>query len=341
MELFLAICVVDQTYISTFNNRTYPGPLDNHWTLLLQYVPKDARHTEEQISVEQQLQKQPENYAILVRQHSGSEQQKEVKITLSSPETSYKVIDITLSPSGQRAKGCKAKVTVDNQEVQMSDQWSYDVKDDFIQIYSLPNGEVKVEVDDAFYAIYDGYRVKLTVVNGKFRDSIRGLCGAFNDDPHGDFLTSENCIASDYKQFIKSFELEGPEGPQQRKQFSGATNECVPRQVPLYVNVISDRDAGRKGRSGGFGSPSQGTRFQTQYVESDGEICFTIRPVPVCNSKNQPHGWVRKSVPVHCVQKSNVAQLWKSQIDKGASPDFSHKKESRTVQIKLPQKCPH
>lgn len=351
MKLLIAICVVDQTHISTFSNQTYPAPLEHQWTLLLHYVPKDARHTEGQIPVEQQLQRQPENYAVLVRQQSGSGQQKEVKITLSSPKTDYKVIDITLEPSAHgtkgsskgsakgSSKGCKAKVTVDNQQVSVSDQQSHDIKEGYIQIYSLPNGEVKVEIHEAFYAIYDGNRVKLTVVNGKFRDSIRGLCGAFNDDPSSDFLTPQNCIACDYRHFIKSYALEGSEGQQQLAKFPGANSQCVAKQVPLYVNVISDRDAGRKGHSGGSGSPSKGTRFQTRYVETDIEICFTIRPVPVCNSSSQPRSLLRKSVSVHCVQKSNVALLWKSQIDRGASPDFSHKKESKTVHIELPQSC--
>lgn len=338
--LFPAICVMDKTYMSTFNNKTYPAPLGNYWTLLLHYVPKDARHSEQQLSVQEQLMYEPEQYAVLARQHSGSDQQKEIKITLNSPETEYKVIDITLSPASQRGSGSpKGNVKVNDQQVQVNDDQSSDVKDGYIQIYSLPNGEVKVEVKDAFYAIYDGYRVKLTVVNGKFRDSVRGLCGAFNDDPSSDFLTSENCIARDHEQFIKSFEVEGSEGEQQRKQFAGRTQECILKDVPLYANVISEQDAGQGKPSGVSGRPPKGTRFQTRYVENGEEVCFTIRPVPVCNSKSQQRGSVRKSVPVHCVQNGNVAQLWMNQINRGASPDFSHKKESRTVQIELPQSC--
>ncbi|XP_018565741.1 vitellogenin-like [Anoplophora glabripennis] len=340
LHTYRPICVVDKTYVSTFNNKTYPVPLGNYWTLLLQHVPKEARHGDQQLSVEEQLMYEPEHYAILARQHQGSDQHKEIKITLSSPETEYKVIDITLSPASQRdSRAAKANVKVDDQQVQVNDEQSYDVKKGYIQIYALPNGEVKVEVENAFYAIYDGYRVKLTVVNGKFRDSVRGLCGAFNDDPASDFMTSENCIARDYQEFVKSFELEGSEGEQQRKQFAGRTEQCVPKEVPLYVNVISEKDAGHGKHSGDSGRSSKGTRFQTRYVENGGEVCFTIRPVPVCNSRSQQRGAVRKSVPVHCVQKSNVAQLWINQINRGASPDFSHKKESKTVQIELPQSC--
>ncbi|KAJ8936451.1 hypothetical protein NQ314_012313 [Rhamnusium bicolor] len=341
LHTYRPICVVDHTHSSTFNNKTYPTPIDKHWTVMLQYVPKEARHQERQLSVEEQLTSQTENYAVLVRKNSGSKKQKDIKITFSSPKTDFKVVDITMNPAQEQGYiGKKVRVTIDGKEVQVSDKQSHDINDDYVQIYGLPNGEVKFEIKGVFYTIYDGERVKLTVLDGKFRDSVRGLCGAFNDDKARDFLTSENCIAGDFQKFVRGYEIEGSEGEQQRQRFSRKSHECVPVITPLFANVISEWDTGRRDKYAGSGrSSGKYTRFQTRYVEQNGEICFTIRPMPVCSSKSRERDFIKKNVAVHCVQKSNVAQLWKNQIDKGSSPNFSHKKETKTVEMELPQSC--
>ncbi|GLV41988.1 hypothetical protein CBL_10147 [Carabus blaptoides fortunei] len=80
---------------------------------------------------------------------------------------------------------------------------------------------------------------------------------------------------------------------------------------------------------------------QTQYVEEDNgqTLCFTVRPLPVCRSGCQASKKIVKNVEVHCVQKSNVSQLWKNQIEKGASPDFSLKPVTKSIKIKVAQSC--
>ncbi|KAJ8955349.1 hypothetical protein NQ318_003443 [Aromia moschata] len=330
LQTYRPICVVDKAHISTFSNRTYPASLDKHWTVALQYIPQDARHYEEPKSVQEQLRTQPENFVVFVRQ---SGQGRDVKITFSSPETDYKLMDITMS-SGQGSSGMKTKVNVNGQEVQVSGHSSHDIGEGYVQIYGLPNGEVKVEVRDWFYVISDGERMKLTALNGRFRNSVRGLCGVFNDDEANDFLTPGNCIVGDYKQFIKSYDIESGEGRGQTQTHSKGSHECVPKEVPLYADVISNRLWSQRSQHSG-----DCTLLQTRYVEEYGQICFTIGEMPVCRGHCRQRGTITNNVPVHCVKNSNAAQLWKKQIDQGQSPDFGHKKETKITRIELPQSC--
>ncbi|CAH0562627.1 unnamed protein product [Brassicogethes aeneus] len=327
-------CVVDHTEANTYSNRTYSiRSLPNQWTVMMQYVPEKARQEQQSVNGQEQLKRQLENYLVMVRQNKENPKQKDVKITFNEPRTQGKTLEITMQPaqSGQLSDvKPKAKVFVGQQQVQVNSQQSHDIQGDLVQIYALPNGEVKVEVRGKFYAIYDGERVKLTLQNGQFRDQIRGLCGQWNGQKSTEFQTPENCIVRGEREFIQSWNAEQPQ-KQQRQQ-------CY-RQEVLYANVVSkqDRGYGQERQNQHQHSGDMCTKYQTRYVEQNGEICFTIRPMPVCQC--QQRGTITKNVAVHCIKQSNVANLWKSQIKNGASPDFGSKTETRKIQMELPQQC--
>ncbi|CAH1153579.1 unnamed protein product [Phaedon cochleariae] len=337
VQTYRPACVVDQTEVNTFSNWSYPIEISRHWTLLLQYIPKEARHQER--TVEEQLRSQLVNQAVLIRQNQESSRHRDVKITLSAPQTEFKVVDIEMTPNqNQGSSEPKARVTVNGKQVRISDKASHDVAKGYIQIYALPNGEVKVEITNGFYVIYDGERVRVNMVNSQYRGAVRGICGQYNDQKSEEFLTSEDCYARDSRKFVKSLELEGQEGQQFRREFAGRNQHCVERRVPLFVDVISDADAHRQVSSDRH-QQGKCTHFKTRYVQENGNICFTLRALPVCSSSCHPRGYVTQNVPMHCIQKSNVAQLWKDQIDRGASPDFSGKKEHKSITMTVPQSC--
>nr|XP_023016640.1 vitellogenin-like [Leptinotarsa decemlineata] len=335
---FRPMCVVDKSKVVTFSNLTYPAKISKHWTVMLQYVPKESR-LEPQHTIETQLRSQLENYAVLVRQDADSSK-KDFKITVSSPKTKFRVVDIELRTKAQpRASEPRVRVIINGKDVPINENESYDMHENYIQIYALPNREVKVEILNAFYMVYDGERARLSITDNKFKDSTRGLCGQFNQQKNEDFLTSENCIARDPSKFVKSFEAEGEEGKKVRDEFSQKTMQCVDREIPSYVDVVSNDVGYSSYYSKSSIHHSKCTVFQTRYVQQNGDICFTIRALPVCSSHCHATGYVSKNVPVHCVHKSHVAELWKSQIDKGSSPDFSNKEEHKSVSVRVPQNC--
>lgn len=302
---------------------------------MFQVIPKTPLLEDDNQSVEGQLKYQPENYAVLVKRRSENET--DVKITLSSPETKFEVIDVTMTHRQQQGSNdVRAKISIDGNDVQVPDDTSYDYEHGFIKVFKLPTGEVRLEIRNKFVVLYDGVRIKLSVIDHKFRDSIRGICGQFNYHKNEEFLTPNNCFVQDFHKFIKSYEVEGSQGEQVREQFrSGRNMECVTKTGPHYVDAVTASNK-RSWREGGS---DQCTAFQNKYIQQNGEVCFTIRPMLVCVGGCQPTATTVKDVPVHCVQKSGVTELWKNQIDQGASPDFSEKLETRRVSIQSPVNC--
>ncbi|XP_050313480.1 vitellogenin [Anthonomus grandis grandis] len=322
-------CVIDQTTAQTFSNKTYSVNLDKEPTVVMQYVPKDARVNGQQSkSVEQLLRESIENYVVLVRQVAAN--QKEVIINLNHPRTQGKTVKIEMKPSEDRQKSARnpaAKVTIDGQEMHFDDKQIADKCDGYVQVYALPNGEVKLEVEDAFYLIYDGQRVKVTATGNKLRDSVYGLCGRFSQDKHEDFTVPSNCVTRDTRKFVESYQVE--KGQQWR---NSPSEQCIKKVLPLYTNVISNQN-GSQMRT----KLASGTVMKHRYIEENGEICFTIRPLPVCNTSVKQV--VTKNVPVHCIQGTKTAYYYKSLIDQGGNPDFSRKSETRTARMEVAAQC--
>ncbi|EFA11425.1 Vitellogenin-like Protein [Tribolium castaneum] len=334
-DTYRPICVVDKTQTSTWDNKTYPSSFSNGWTVLLHYVPRRPSSSQNKPyeSVQEQLNELVESYIVYARASEQSHSQKEIQIVLQMPCTNGKVVKIAMKPS---SKG--PKVLIDEQEVKYDTEHASDAYDGAIQIYGLPNQEVKLEIRDAFYAIFNGQTLKLTATNSKFRDASRGLCGTFTGEQETDFLGPDNCIIHAPEKFIESYTI-GQQLMQRGSKMRRSDNEkqCYFKKV-YYANYISNQDAGRviDAERRGRGSCS---KLQTRYVEENGEICFTIRPLPVCKSRCQQRGTIYKNVQVYCSRSTSSTNLWKNEIQKGASPDFSLQQVSKTIQMEMPKEC--
>lgn len=285
----------------------------------MQYVPQDARgNNQQRLRPAEQLRRQAENFAVLVRELSSHH--KEMKVIFNHPTTEGKSVEIDM----QYNEGSLPTVLVDNQKVQYDENKAADFFDGYVEVYGLPSYEAKLEIRDWFYIIYDGSCVKLTATSDKLYDSIVGLCGRFSNDKNEDFWTPSNCIVRSPKAFVESFKVEGSRQNQEPQ-------DCIRKELPLYTDVITSRDFERKGNH------ASRIRHRNRYIEQNGEICFTIRPVAECKSKTRKT--LSKNVPVHCISKSKTAYYLKNQIDQGGNPDFSHKPESKTMQMEIPQDC--
>ncbi|CAG9759824.1 unnamed protein product [Ceutorhynchus assimilis] len=318
-------CVIDRNAAQTFSNRTYPLSLGKGWTMMMLYMPEHARlDGERRVDPVQQLKEQQETFVVLIKE--TSEDLREMKIVFSHPTTEGKTVEINMKPTEQRS-GAAVSVLVDGEEVHFNENKAADFFNGFMEIYSLNKGELKMEIRDWFYLIFDGERVKLTALNDKLRDSITGLCGRFSDDKYEDFQTPQNCIVRSMEKFVASYQVEG-------RQETQSPRECIRKELPLYTDVISKRDyEGRRSTE----ETSNKMELRNRYTEQNDDICFTIHPVPEC--KNGARKTVTKNVPVHCVSNSKTAYYLKSQIDQGGNPDFSHKSETKTIRMEIPQQC--
>nr|UXX33469.1 vitellogenin-like protein [Holotrichia oblita] len=322
-QVYYPFCTVDHSAVSTFDNKTYPASLSSSWAVLFHYVPDYAQQLEVDES-EQREKVQYEEHVILSR---GSDE-KEIKLTIRAPETQSKLVELNLKPS---QPGQHPKVLEDTTELRYSEKKAAHLQENYIKVYGLPNEEVKVEVGDDYYVIYDGHRVKITVTDDKFTDSLRGLCGTYSGDESKDFTGPKNCIIRKPEDFVYSYTIDPPH--------LSKVEDCEPVEYN-YVKVVSQKDMGDE-QSWQRGEESSGscTKHQTQFNQESDQVCFTLHPLPVCKSSCKARGTITKKVNVHCIEKSNVAELWMKQIKKGASPDFSLKAPHKSISFEVPQKC--
>lgn len=332
---------MDKSEAYTFDGSEYSLTLNNYWTVLMQYVP--LRSSDDSYSsVEEQLKHEIENYVVLARRSSQGSNNKDVKIVVSTPNTEGKVVEITLKPhSGSEYP----QVFVNNKQVTVRQNGDSETFYKQVTILGLPNKEVYVRVHDDFYVIYDGSRVKITTLGIKLRNRVRGLCGNFNSYTSDDFTTSSNCVVREPKEFIASYTVlkDGEYSPEVAEYTRNSQkNKCVYKKTPLYVNYVKSQEEythSSKHHHKSQQPSSSCMKYQTRYVVENGQICFTIRPLNVCRPECSEENTVYKSVEVHCVQNRNVASLWKNQIDRGASPDFSQKPVTKSVQLRVPHSC--
>lgn len=325
--------MVDSSAVNTLDNRTYPTDLPKDWVVLLHYVPRRPSSMKNRpiLSVPEQLNQQIESYIVYGRAYGDA--QKEIKMVIQSPNTLGQVIDITLKP---RESSGYPRLFVNNEEIMYDNQGKH-TYDKYMQAYKLPNQEIKVYVYESFNVVYDGVRAKLEITHDKFRDASRGLCGTFTNEQETDFTHPGNCISHNAEVFVAKNTV--PEKQRTKRMndmlmIQAEEKKCYRKSV-RYVKVVSAQDSGVMSDD----IYSSGMEYRTQYVESEGQTCFTISPVPVCKEGYKQVERLSRAVPAHCVQSSQLARSLRTQIDQGANPSFRSKPQNRKVMMTMAKRC--
>lgn len=346
---FIAICALNSKIVSTLDNNTYAPLLDsNAWSVLLQYVPRIPSDVNiepkkpflqsPQLALEQ-LRQLSESYIVLVRPQNSN--QREVRLLFVSEQTESKLAEIRIQPVSNN----RPTVEVNSKDVQFSEQQAANLYNGFVEVYALPNMEVKIELEGVLSVISNGETVRITTFNSKFRDAARGLCGTFTGEPHTDFLTPSNNIVEDVDDFVSSYSISAQNMTQRQsvsyqQRVSSSEEQEQDSQYgqkqshrPRYISKIGHLANKHSNRANSC------VRTQTRYVEEDNEICFTIKPLPVCKSRCRVDGHISKQVPVRCVPRNQSALLWKNQILQGDSPNFTEQEATKYVTMNTPRRC--
>lgn len=62
-------------------------------------------------------------------------------------------------------------------------------------------------VRETLAIFFDGMRVKIVILDNKFRGTIQGLCGNFNGEIHDEFLIPEGCILENDNYFPEYYTI--------------------------------------------------------------------------------------------------------------------------------------
>lgn len=295
------------------------------------HVPLHARDAEFVDKGLKHYMESQSNYVIFVKEVPS--QQKEVKIYLRTPQTKNVKVEIDLKPMN----GEYPTVLIDNQLMRYSKKEIAKMFDDYIQVYALPHGEVVINIMGEFSVIYDGSRVKVRLDSDRYYNEVRGICGNANAMVADDMRAPEDCILRTSSDLIDAYTLPANTSSTNLKH-NQYKSGCYQYNY-LYTNVISHDNLESDDLNLSHKGLRSCSKQQTRYMIDRDQVCFTIKPLPQCQPSCRPTKTISRSVPVHCVKKTNVSQLWMMQIDKGASPDFGLKKATKSMSFNVPQSC--
>ena len=106
--------------------------------------------------------------------------------------------------------------------------------------------------------------------------------------------------------------------------------------------MINERDTGRENQQSdepNSGENKHCTHHRTKVLRAENEICFSIRPLPVCSSHCRPVGTIDKRIPFHCVANTNAAEKVAERVENGINPNLGSKLVSRFEDYQIPIYC--
>jgi len=321
-----AACTIDKSAVNTFDNKTYELPRDDEWHLVALYVPKQYQHTKYSPA------KQVPFFKVLTRQNSNG--QKEVKMFLGTKDV------VEIFPRGAQEQ---PEIKVNNKlySVKSGEQIEVESKVDsrvLVRFYGLSHGAMRLVAPEYdIKIVYDTTNFVLKVSN-QYRGDLRGLCGDFDGETETDFTTPKKCIAKDAKLFVKSITVNG-EGNLKHQEFQSQPRDCIYKKT-IRTNLVSEREAGRE--QGSFfksAKTERCTSYRTKVVEKEGQLCFSVRPLPTCSSQCQPSGEKEQTLGFHCVADSSSARHMAKKALKGVALDVASKGANKQLAVKVPESC--
>jgi hypothetical protein len=190
--------------------------------------------------------------------------------------------------------------------------------------------------DDELQVLFDGKNVKVMLGNGEYKGKTCGICGNNDDETDDEFEGPGQCIFERAEDFIQAYQMAGDhcqKAPRpalgkvrcpkrdnrrqadERKQIrhevtkqirtnpTGATvvehqTIEVPAKAMSRQNSIESNESRMQSRS-----PCQ--KLRTEYVIEADQVCFTTKPLNVCQSGCRALSQRQAVVEFHCLPKNS------------------------------------
>lgn len=215
---------------------------------------------------------------------------------------------------------------------------------------------------------YDGEWVKIR--SKSLLRNNRGICGSFTGQKTNELKSPQNTILQNDADFVASWAVIADDTPSSLKQmqyrikekqypeekvlYGDAISSSHSSKKPFYEQYENDHDNSNKNQHRHRGSKAKvnaisnrnteqhGTRHQTQYHEdkTNGRICFSKRPLPVCAPGTKANGKLIQKVEAYCRDINDpAAQQYKSQIMRGRNLDMNQYASNSMIKFAVPKRC--
>nr|XP_012221807.1 PREDICTED: uncharacterized protein LOC105671873 [Linepithema humile] len=329
------VCTVSTNEVLTFDDKNYPVYMGGIWHVLM--IPDQLQilnHPNLQLPLSEN-----KKVSVLTREQNNHLQ---VRVLLNDRE--YQLQQV----------GDHLQALINGQEVKLSKKESHEDKENgevIAELFMQPDGLVTLDLPNhGITVLYDGKHVQLQMTQD-YRNMVRGLCGNYDTQTSNDFLTPQNCVLQKPEEFSATFAVLNDSQDNNAKNMiaenksKASRASCIPL-TPRQTNVINDRGMGRELEKswGHHQNRNQNQKnqenvrliYRTKIDEGDHEICFSVRPLPVCPHNSRPVEIKRKNVAMHCMTRNDAAQEMKKRIQQGANPDLSLNSVSKKLALELP-----
>ncbi|XP_035233932.1 uncharacterized protein LOC118205756, partial [Stegodyphus dumicola] len=155
-------------------------------------------------------------------------------------------------------------------------------------VYPLVDGNVVLEVHAHVAGVrvtYDGKNLKLKI-HPRYKGELSGLCSEFDGDVLREFVGVDGCLYSNSDDFVKS-----------------AIVDSDADRTPEHPVICDQDEILHRTREKQY-SP----RMRRNLVLAKGEeLCFSVKPVPMCDNQASPQQTKQENVKFHCLPKRDVA----------------------------------
>ncbi|XP_015930210.1 vitellogenin-6 isoform X2 [Parasteatoda tepidariorum] len=279
-----------ESYAATFTNNTYPATCSLTGNFVKTYDMKTYRMPRSTPACSYVLSThctENKKFSVLVKHDPNSRGTEEIQIYLGRDEivlvpgtrNSYKI-----KYNGQYLTARYLAPVVLNEESRLT-----------AVVYVTSDGGSFIEIkakEAGVKVLYDGVHVKVQV-DPRYKGELCGLCSEFNGEITREYRGVERCLYMNEEDFAKS-SIVGQCGDK-RPQFKVL---CSSDDVTLWGR--------RRGESDEDEEEEEPVTKQNIVTTRGNELCFSTKPVPVCENSAQPSMTESRQVDFHCLPKQDI-----------------------------------
>ncbi|KAI1280670.1 Vitellogenin-5 [Halotydeus destructor] len=213
--------------------------------------------------------------------------------------------------------------------------------------------------DDDLTVIYDGKNVKVLLEGNQYRGKTVGICGNNDDEEEDEFEGPAEAIFEDSEDFVNAYSMAGEHCeavPQakgyvryprddERKQANAITHETTKhtRRNPTGQTTVITKQTTVPVQAGGQ-QPMQQRKpcesMRTEYVMEGDMVCFTTKPMLVCQAGCHQVAAVEQEVSFHCLPKASpFTKALQAEADKSVLRQLANKRVDFKRPLNVASRC--